>query len=280
MEDNVTDEKELAYAYGLMEAAGKKTVAGKKTAGHKNRNKWLYTILVLIIALGITTGFVTLFNFPKAVNKQETKMQSYEPDDKPCDTEVSYLNETAYGNSGTLDREAFMYPFQKSGNYVMNKEYIQLIDESELLKLQVSSVKYLNTIFGSSFRSVASDEEGYVQNIKNCFAGDYLIRSGEEESVEEYASALAQWYVDNHVKSETDVLTDNSLVWKDNFCYVRNIMAITLYSCEDASYFTELTGVKLSVGETEKLICDVALVNSGTDYRIVSYQIMGNYKEG
>lgn len=280
MEDNVMNEKELAYAYGLMEAAGKKPVAGKKSAGHKNRKKWPYTILVLIIALGITLGFVTLFNFPKAVNRQETKMQSYEPDDKACDTEVSYLNETAYGNSETLDREAFMYPFQKSGNYVMNKEYIQLIDESELFKLQVSSIKYLNTIFGSSFRSVASDEEGYVQNIKNCFAGDYLIRSGEEESVEEYASALAQWYVDNHVKSETDVQTDNSLVWKDNFCYVRNIMAITLYSCEDASYFTELTGVKLSVGETEKLICDVALVNSGTDYKIVSYQIMGNYKEG
>ncbi len=196
---------------------------------------------------------------------------------KEEDGAVSYINETVYDGSVVLDREVFQVPFRKSDRYCMNKEYIGTLEEKTAERLQKAAKDYLTVLVGSGYRSVMADEEGFCSRLEDCYAGDFLTRGMEEISVSEHAKEAAAWYTDNHVKLDADIVTDRSLVWKDGITYVRCDAALTVYSCGDAGWFRDMTGVDIEPGDSVKLLCDVGVVRGPEGYQVLSMDCVGTY---
>lgn len=190
----------------------------------------------------------------------------------------SYLTDTVYDGSTVIDREVFQIQFQKSNQYVRNKDYIGQLKDDQIKSIMEVSEQYLETLFGNGFRDILADTEGFVQKTANFYSGDYLILGEEEVSARQQAEDLAAWYTDCHVKMEAKVTTDKSLIFKDGYPYIRNVLNLTLYSCSDPEYLQQMTDIEIQTGDRINLVCDVGVVDSGkNEYSVISMDVVGSY---
>ena len=195
------------------------------------------------------------------------------------DERVSYIGETAYDGSVPIDPEVFYYPFQKTGKYVMNKDYIGSIEGKKAERMKKAVEDYLTMVYGNGFRNIASDEQGFCDGVEGMYAGSYLIEGGKEKPVSQMAEELAEWYIDNHVKSEVTVETADYLIWKDNHPYVRYIMGLRLFSCADTLYLSNALNTQIEEGDTIRVIMDIGLAGTGDGYKVCAVSTVGEIKE-
>lgn len=239
----------------------------------KRRIKRLCIVMFFVIGIGscIVWGLIHLDH--EEDKKAEDVLQ--EQEEVPV---VSYISETKYGDCEPIDKEVFSYPFRKTNQYVANKDFIDSLSDEDIERVLNDGNVFLQSLLNSSFRDVVADEQGFKDRLCELFAGDYLITDGDEEiSTQAFAGKIAEWYAENHVKIDMESESNKALIWKDNYLYVRYLITLTLYSCEDTEFLEELIGYPLNVGETRKFVLDLALANSGEKYRVAGWEIVGNY---
>lgn len=239
----------------------------------KRKIKYICLIAVLLIGVGVAAAWgIMHFDQNEYSPKEETLPQKEEVQN------ASYISDTNYGSFGPIDKEVFAYPFRKSNQYVANKDFIDNFTDEEIEEIIRDGNVFLQSLFNGSFRDVIGDEQGFKEHICDQFAADYLMVGNDEEiSTRSFADQVATWYAENHVKIEMKSESNGALVWKDNYLYVRYLLTLTLYSCENADFLENLIGYPLKVGEARKFVIDLALADTGEQYKIAAWNLMGNY---
>lgn len=237
------------------------------------RHKMHFIILFLLLALA--AGIILISRIgPGRQDGQKNK-------DSPAlqqEGGKSYLTDTVYDGSTVIDREVFQVRFQKSNQYIPNKDYIGQLKDDQIRSIMDVSTQYLETLFGCGFRDILADPDGFTQRVAGFYSGDYLILGEDEISAEQQAADLAAWYTDNHVKLDAKVTTDKSLIFRDGYPYIRNVLTLTIYSCDDPAYLQQLIGTTIQTGDKVNLICDIGIVDTGGNgYSIISMDVVGSY---
>ena len=229
----------------------------------------------------------------------------------------NYMSDTSYKGDTALDIELFQYSFQTSDDYVNNKELIQqLRDEDQRVTKETSvegeeesqtaepatmsteelrlsgltaigtqkleylkeyAKEYVETLFGTGYREIETDEDGFIAKIEDMMLYDtYLDDYDNYYSRNELIKAIADWMVENHVQADVTFNTDDSLVcMNDNSYTVRGTLTIDAYNC-DSDEMSEAIPKGLDYKNGGKYVFDVIIGN----YANTGFCVSGFYAQG
>lgn len=233
------------------------------------------------------------------------------------DSTKNYISETSYKGDTALDIELFQYSFQTSDDYVSNKELIQkLKDEDQRVTKETSAAgeeksqavesttmsteelrlsgltaigtqkleyikkyakEYVETLFGTGYREIETDEDGFVDKIEDMMLYDtYMDDYNNYYSRSELIKTIADWMVENHVQADVTFDTDDSLVcMNDNSYTVRGALTIDAYNC-DSDEMSEAIPKGLDYKNGGKYVFDIIIGN----YTNTGFCVSGFYVQG
>lgn len=176
----------------------------------------------------------------------------------------NYINETVYNGNLKQYMDLYEYPFKKSDSYIQNKDFYK--DHSELFaEFEGDATQFMEALFNVDYRNIANNKTVFVTNVlKNA---DYMAYHTTGVDTEDevttnlyyYIGDIADYFIKNRVEMEAKFYTDDSLVYKDYYIFVRGELVFTIYSSDD-------TELKYPIGEECSIPMEVAIVRSNKNY--------------
>lgn len=240
----------------------------------------LPVIAILLAILGVF--FVVVFLFPQNSSEKRQDIKESISVKKEAYSKTSpketFFEETNY--KGNLSAYPILYelPFQKTKEYVSNKELNKLISSESLDECVMDATSFMESLCNVNYQKIATNKDAFVSDVM--IYADYEAYhtqhfGTEEEKTEylfEYIEGIADYYIKNQVEVEAKFLTDTSLVYKDNFIFVRGILIFTIYSNLDANS-------EYQIGTSYEIPMEVAMHKTPAnpeDISIVSFGLVSD----
>ncbi len=256
---------------------GPKTVKGKIILS-------IVGVLVLVFAITLaalydTGDIYTLINEPDELddatwhkwNDRKTK-------------KASYVSETTYDGATDVPYELYDIPFYGEGEeaggateemYKSNKELMKAFDKDTVDEYMKNAATFVDLLFNQSYLTIAYDSDEYIDSLLAFYQDPTYFSddpSEDEElgmNLEEKASEIAEFYVDNEITCSSRWVTDDSLFFRTYYSYTtRGVCYLTITSglyengtlCEPAR---NLFGFDVNYGEEIPLVMDVGFSACG-----------------
>lgn len=218
---------------------------------------WIVAIVLFISAISISI-FLRKSPIEKVVQIGSVVLD----DGEQCaELNKGYACETSYSGSKYVPASMFSYPFRKTDDYIMNKDYVNIIGAENAKILSDRVIEAFNCIYNINYETLDKDEykaglEGYVSNgftMVNANTGDIY------EGAEEIAELLTKLAVEDEVIIEAKAVSDRSMVFYDESCdIVRAKVTLVVYSCKDDVNLKSFLGVDtIEIGRPFSVIYDV-----------------------
>lgn len=230
----------------------------------RKKNKRLLWIIAVSMTL-IAIASVCFLKKPP-VKKTYVAEMTLEDNEKTADVTDGYANETSYSGSSYVPASLFEKPFKKTGDYIMNKDYINIMGAEEAGVLSERTAKGLEEIYNINYETI--DEDTYKGTLDEYADSGicYINRSTNDsyEGVEEVSSMITDLAKDTKLIMEVKAYSDKSLVYYDNHSdIVRTKIIGAVYSCKDLSKLEDFLGIdNIEIGKPFSAIFDIY---TGTD---------------
>ena len=180
--------------------------------------------------------------------------------------DLPYANETNYKGNLSQFPELYQFPFKKTDNYVMNKEFSKkFLDRFSLI--QDAGSKFITTFCNVNYRELETNRYEWLTEVSDCIDPTTSIVEnidGKETELtwDEYNIYASNYFINNEVQLEAEFFTDDSLVYEDIYSYVRGELVFTFYSNKD-------TECKYEIGKEYSIPVDIAIKRTLDDKRVV-----------
>lgn len=244
--------------------------------------KWLKAILISVLGIGvITTGIYTFMTSNvEYIKKIRTDMNLQQLSETVFSGHKDYAFETCYVGDPVLPVALFKTPFRKTDSYRSNKYLLNDFTPEQFSLLAARANKDLSSIFDIAYKDIEK-----INKLPEVFWEGYSLanKSGEIRTYnsEETLSLIYKLYMDDHTSLETTVLTDKSLIYYDNDCFiVRAMLYITPYECDHPEQLASVLGLDdIELGKKYSKMIEVSYVtmNDGVDfndYHIAGFEIL------
>ncbi len=250
----------------------------KKSIGIIGRLIIIITVVVLVIA-GITlalmyeTGDIyTILKDPSELDKT-----TWHKWNKKKTERAKYVGETNYDGSADVPYQLYDIPFYDEGEYEggpaenmynSNKNLLESLDDKTIKEYMRNAKDVVDTLFGQSYLTVSADSDAYIDKVLSFYQDPvyYTGAEGEDEEgtdMEEMASKIAEFYVDNEITCMYEWKTDKSLFFRTYYSYTtRGVCYLTITSNlhengEPCIPAKELWGFDVNYGEEIPLVMDI-----------------------
>ena len=193
---------------------------------------------------------------------------------------VSYVRETTYldNKNRNLPEQLFEIPFRKTKKYRNNRETQATCTEAYVDRVQDYVKGYIQGFFGTSWAEITESQDAFISKMTSYYNpgfplspdiptnpdsedGYYLYRPNE------YMEEYSKWLMENEIQANVDVVTDDSLVYVDNYTYIRGIMTIIPVHAKEGTTASEFLPAVLlkttDIDEENKQYEVVDMVNGG-----------------
>ena len=238
----------------------------------KLKNLIFIAIPVLtVIAIGILFIFVLKPGIPTSSRVEQNSSSS----DESSNVTVSgnsddYTSETNYTGKMADYPELYQYPFKKSSLYVSNKDFTKA-HADEIKECSESATTFMNNLFCINYRSIATDKDSFISSVmENADYSAYITQNLNKDNEKtmllyDYIDGIADYYTKNEVQIDAKFVTDESLVYKDFYTFVRGELVLTVYADDDKD-------LKISTGKEYDIPMEVALKKTDSgNYLINSF---------
>lgn len=239
---------------------------------------WIRSTILLV--LGVAVIVTGIFSFMTAdtvyIKKIRTDMNLQTLSETVFSGHKDYAFETCYVGDPVLPAALFKTPFKKTEDYTCNKD---LLDEFSLEQFSVLASRAEDDLL--AVLNVAYKDIEDIEKLPEVFWEGYSLesKSGDTKTYnnEETLSLIYKLYTEDHVSIETTVITDKSLVYYDNDCFmVRAMVYITPYECDHPEQLASVFGLEsVELGETYAKMAEVSYVTmkDGVDFN--EYSVSG-----
>ena len=253
----------------------------RKKTREKIKLAVLWAVAVLVLA-GAVVSVLTLNKKPKeyAITADENALNDGEESGTP---DTGYAKETSYSGQGYVPASLFKYPFKKTGDYMMNKDYINDITVLEANALSDKVESMVKDIYTINYQS--TEEETYKQILEsyNPPLTYVFFQDGTmAESTEDAAEKVLQFAKDNELVMEAKGYSNSCMVFHDMSCDIVRVKAtFAVYSCKDLDLLKKNLGVSdITLGEPFSVIYDVYMspdvyVYDRSDYKATIIEKIG-----
>lgn len=189
-------------------------------------------------------------------------------------TETTYINETSYNGSQAVDKVMFTIPFQKTQDYVPNKE---LVKREPVQEIERVAKDFMTTTFGTGYHALTDNLTAYQDKVSEFFeeGATLTLDHGETADPEQLASGLASYYTDNHIQADVSFTTADCLVYQDIYHYVRGRLDVSCYQ-NDNSGESAFIPEGMDLSKDGSYVVEVALkkTDSDTGYAVAGYSVL------
>ncbi|MEE1255589.1 MAG: hypothetical protein UHN47_03635 [Lachnospiraceae bacterium] len=240
-------------------------------------------IAIMAIAL-VCLVLVTMLERAKITNSlQQQEAQGNTTEENNSNSANDYSYETCYAGKPYLPERLFSVPFQKTDDYIMNKELVKQLgtENTEMVAERAKS------IFVPLFNIVHKDTDNMdtLRTLmqENMTKGFSLIL-GEDNVVygrEACSDRIIKWAMDNGISMEASMQTDKCMVYYDqNALIVRGMLTFTITECDSIEELRNAYGMEnMQLGKDYSVIVEVHMVpdEDKTDYEsynMATFEIM------
>lgn len=244
----------------------------------------LITSVICLIIFGVMFGRLLYTGDIYTVFEEPDKMddETWRKWNKRKTKTASFVSDTTYDGSTNIPFIVYDIPFRSAGEgegeelenmYNSNKNLLAAVDDDFVDARMKKAKDYVDTVFGQSYKTVSSDSDVYIASVLDFYLDptyfseddSFLDEENEEGGMDvtAFASALAEFYVDNNITASYEWITDDSLFYRTQYQYTtRGIVKLTLTSTdhekgEPCEPFKELFGVDVNYGEEVQLILNI-----------------------
>ena len=159
-----------------------------------------------------------------SVSEDETVYTEYKK--LPSEDKAEKVKKTSYYSDVDYDGEEVPYylfetPFQRTENYISNKELSNSITEDTLNNYIAETKSYLSVLFNKSYQNIIRDQEGFIASYEEIFPSEDVYSNAEDtENEPAFIEKLMEWYVDNRATVEAEYVTGKPLLYGDAGLYV------------------------------------------------------------
>lgn len=194
-----------------------------------------------------------------------------------------WIKETAYDGTQNLSSELFKMAFRTSENdYIPNVKMEETYGSELLGNVSSETAAYLERLYGSSYREVMGDQEGFIEELDGYWynGSELFYETKDMDDTEDYVDddsyhrTISEWYIDNAAVLECQVSTDPCLVYENEYQLVcRAEISITAHDINDDAVeaFRKITGIELKDSETVYYVVETSMT---MDQQCVGLEIM------
>ena len=227
----------------------------------KKRNNKVITVIVVIIAaiaaiIGILWKTGTIEKIADYLSWNPAINEHWEEDllSRKYIGEVYYTGPFKYP-------EVYDRAFGSGEKYVMNKEYPP--EHKEEICNAVRA--YYAQMYSDGYRKIVEDANAYRTGMLQYFDEDSTIivntfpvtdGAGDYITPSDYVEMLSDYIVENRINAKSEFITNESLVYKYGYIYVRGVVETTIFDTDiqdiqKGKVSTEMVDVAVKPGETE-----------------------------
>lgn len=223
------------------------------------RNILILSIIILISAMIIG---IYLINSLPVSEKADIGKSDELPVIHQEEKEQTYITETSYDGSQELNPVLFSFPFQKTGDYIKNKELVKIISEEKIEGLQNRASDFVLEFYNVNGKTLTKDykaveEKAASYMLQNSF---YIDEVENIKSADTYLSDYLKLLSDAGFQAEVSFQTDKSLVFEDLQYYVRGLLTMTVFEYNSEYSMSEYIPIQLQKGKTYVAVVDIGLV--------------------
>lgn len=258
----------------------------KSKRNHKSM-KTKMIICTTVIAAAMLAGVVGYFFLNGRGEGVTGGLEAQVQNKYPEEYAPTYITETCFDGSAVVDSVLYSIPFQKSENYVMNKELVKSLDEREAEVMRERVSQMVDELFGTSGDLLVTEYDTYADKFSSFFMEDslYIDENGREVSKDVLLAEFMKDLSDAGWEAEVTFDSDKSLLFSDLSYYLRGLITIRVYNYDgetDLSYFLPVT--EMERGKTYQFVVDIGFIYSnqsrtGDDVRICSIENLQTVSE-
>lgn len=161
---------------------------------------------------------------------------------------ANYITDTSYNGSTPVDTVLFLTPFQKTEQYVMNKDFVGNVTAGQLQGLETDATDFIEKVYGTGFHEIENNKNAFKERVSSMYPEGSILTldNGSSMLATDYSDKLATWYIDHKMQSEVKFTTADCLVYLDNYYYVRGRMDVTPYNGKGGDTGLFPSGIDLS----------------------------------
>lgn len=256
---------------------------------HKSRyiTMGFIMVVILLIVVCICQGKKDdhILNGTEAVSATETfKMYGWSDDENEKRIQkYDWVKEVSYDGTKNLSSELFKMAFRTSENdYIPNVKMEETYGSELLNNVSSETAAYLEKLYGSSYREVMGDKEGFIGELEGYWynGSELFYETRDMDDTEDYVDdesyhrTVSEWYIDNAAVLECQVSTDPCMVYENEYQLVcRAEIAIIAHDISDKAIesFKKITGMELKDNETVYYIVETSMT---MDRQCIGLEIM------
>ena len=131
--------------------------------------------------------------------------------------------------------QLYDYPFKKTESYIRNKDLD--IDKSKLVD---TAKGFISDLYGKGYRQISAAPKEYEDKMAEYFdtEGFFITEFGpvcvdEDVFPKDYIESMSEHLVTNRVNAEAQLVTNASLVYADNYYWVRGMVELGVFNSDD-----------------------------------------------
>lgn len=223
-------------------------------------------VAVALVAAAAAFGYLHFFRS----NEIEKELVSAEESGKtPKEESPSYITDTCFDGSAEVDPVLYSIPFQKSDNYVRNKDLMNYLDRESVESMEGQIAAMVKELFGTSGTVLVKQYDEYAEHFQAFFSEDvYIDETDRDIPIEQLLAEYMKDISDAGWEADVTFDTDKSLLFSDLCYYLRGLVTVTVYGYTGETDLSYLLPIKdLERGKTYQFIMDVGFTysNQGRD---------------
>lgn len=223
------------------------------------RNILILSIIILISAMIIG---IYLINSLPVSEKADIGKSDELPVIRQEEKEQTYITETSYDGSQELNPVLFSFPFQKTGDYIKNKELVKIISEEKIEGIQNRASDFVLEFYNVNGKTLTKDYKAVEEKAASYMLQDsfYIDEVENIKSADTYLSDYLKLLSDAGFQAEVTFQTDKSLVFEDLQYYVRGLLTMTVFEYNNEYSMSAYIPIQLQKGKTYVAVVDIGLV--------------------
>lgn len=246
----------------------------------KTKKVWIGVIVFGLVCLLL----LTLLESAK-INSNIQKRLSYDNANADSNNETTsdYAYETCYAGDPYMPERLFLIPFQKTEDYIMNKELINQLDSENVAIIAERAKSIFVPLFNIVHKDTSNMDSLRVIMQENMDKGFSIILA--EDNViygsKSCSDRIIGWAMDNGISMEASMQTDKCMVYYDQHTLiVRGMMTFSINECTSIETLSDSFNIEnLQLGKDYSVIVEIHMVPSVDrteyeSYNMASFEIL------